>query len=78
MQRHVWSNVGKPGEKLFDQEPVVDDDGVFEYRQPSGPLVGQIGVANRNESGLVAIPEDPLQLPSRPRRASGHDQRCIT
>ncbi len=44
----------EPNEKLFDQEPVVENDMLF-WRQPSGPLIGKIGVVDRREAGLIAL-----------------------
>ena len=56
---------------------IVEDDGALR-RQGSGLLIGKIGIADRRQPDLVAIPEHSPQLLARDDGLSRYHQSRVT
>lgn len=69
VQGEIGSGVSEPYQELLDQETVIEDDNAFR-RQRSGLLIREIGIVDRRQAELVAIPEHSSQLLARHDRAS--------
>lgn len=76
VQRETLSGVREPHQELLDQETVVEDNNAF-GSQGSGLLIGEVGIVDRRQAGVVAIPEHSPQLLACDRGASGYDQSCV-
>lgn len=62
-------------EDLLDQQPVIEDDVAVSCCQL---LVGQVGVVDGGEAGLVAVSEHPAKLVAGSVDAAGNDQGGVT
>ena len=67
------SSSAEPDEQLLDQEAVVADEPSVRHL-----LVGEVGVFDLADAGLVAVAKNAMKFLAGPRHPSGHDESRIT